>query len=382
VKKRELRALLQETSAPGESEASARTWQIVRSAYDAREPVRRPRRRLVVALAAAALVAVAVAVASPPGRAVLDSIREAIGEEHAAPALFSLPAPGRVLAAGPGGAWVVSDDGSKRRLGDYGDAGWSPFGRFVAVAGSNELAALEPDGDVRWTLARPGVRFPRWGGTETDTRIAYLTRSRLHVVAGDGTGDADLGLPRAAPVAPVWQPAALGRELLLAYADTAGRIHAYAPGSRTVRFTTAPEPVPSKLEWSSDGTRLLAVSPAGLRVYDLAGRRVDGGRIAGGRMVDAAFLPGTHDAAVVLARGEGSDVLLLRSGRVIYRATGALSQVVPSPDGRWLLLGWPAADEWVFLRLGGRRIAAVANIAGQLGGAFPAVGGWARPSDS
>jgi hypothetical protein len=378
VKSRELRALLQDVRAPGEQEASARSWEVVRSAYDEREPVRRSRRPWRAALVAAVLVAVAVAVASPPGRAVLDSIREAIGEEHAAPALFSLPAPGRVLAAGAGGAWVVSEDGSKRRLGDYGDASWSPFGRFVAVAGANELAALEPAGDVRWTLARPGVRFPRWAGTETDTRIAYLTRGRLHVVAGDGTGDTDLGLPRAAPVAPAWQPAVPGRELVLAYADTTGRIRAYAPGSRTARFTTAPGPAPTKLEWSSDGTRLLAVSPAGLRVYDLAGRRVDGGRIAGGRMVDAAFLPGSHDAAVILERGAGTDVLLLRSGRVIYRATGGLSQVVPSPDGRWLLLGWPAADEWVFLRAGGGRIAAVANIAGQLGGAFPSVGGWAR----
>ena len=31
------------------------------------------------------------------------------------------------------------------------------------------------------------IAFPRWGGSRVDTRVAYLTRGRLHVVAGDGT---------------------------------------------------------------------------------------------------------------------------------------------------------------------------------------------------
>ena len=90
----------------------------------------------------------------------------------------------------------MQQDGSKRLLGQYREASWSPFGRFVVAARENELAALEPDGDVRWTLARPGVRFPRWTGTETDTRIAYVDRTGIRVVAGDGTGDRLL-VPRA-----------------------------------------------------------------------------------------------------------------------------------------------------------------------------------------
>ncbi len=126
---------------------------------------------------------------SPPGRAVLDEIREAVGVERAQPALFSLPAPGRLLVASDAGVWVVQQDGSKRLLGAYREASWSPFGRFVVAARENELAALEPDGSVRWTLARPGVRFPRWAGTETDTRIAYVDRTGIRVVAGDGTDD-------------------------------------------------------------------------------------------------------------------------------------------------------------------------------------------------
>jgi hypothetical protein len=376
VNERELEARLRAVRAPGEEGARGRTWAVVRAAHAAREPVPQGRLPLRAVLAAAAVAVVALAVLSPPGRAVLDSLREAIGVEHAEPALFSLPAPGRLVAAGPGGAWVVSEDGSKRRLGGYAQASWSPFGRFVVAARGDELTALEPDGDIRWTLARPRVAFPRWGGTETDTRIAYLSGRRLRVVAGDGTGDADPGLPSAAPVAPAWQPAAPGRELLLAYADRRGRIRAYAPGSRSLRFTTAPGPVPSRLEWSSDGERLLAVSPDGVRRYDADGRLVGDAR-SDARAVDATFLPGSHEVAAIRARDGATEVVLLDAGRVLYRAAGALSEVVASPDGRTLLLAWPAADQWVFVHVAGGRVEAVANVAGQLGGAFPTVGGWA-----
>ena len=71
----------------------------------------------------------------------------------------------------------------------YREASWSPFGRFVVASRPNELVALTPEGDVRWSLARPNIRFPRWGGTRTDTRIAYLSGDELRVVGGDGKGD-------------------------------------------------------------------------------------------------------------------------------------------------------------------------------------------------
>ena len=126
---------------------------------------------------------------SPPGRAVLDDLREAVGVEQAQPALFSLPAPGRMLVTADSGAWVVQQDGSKRLLGRYDEASWSPFGRFVVASRRNELVALTPEGKVRWSLARPNVRYPRWGGTKTDTRIAYFSGGKLRVVGGDGKGD-------------------------------------------------------------------------------------------------------------------------------------------------------------------------------------------------
>ena len=112
------------------------------------------------AIVVVAVVAALAAVLSPPGRAVLDEIRDAVGVEHPQPALFSLPAPGRLLVASDAGIWVVQQDGSKRLLGPYREASWSPFGRFVVAARENELAALEPDGSVRWTLAASGCSLP------------------------------------------------------------------------------------------------------------------------------------------------------------------------------------------------------------------------------
>ena len=205
---------------PGEHEARERSWAVVAAAFAEREP--RPRRRSWKPVAAVALGLVALAgLLSPPGRAVLGEIREVVGVEESAPALFSLPAPGRLLVTADSGAWIVEQDGSKRLLGLYREASWSPFGRFVVATRENELVALTPDGEVRWSLARPDVRFPRWGGTRTDTRIAYLSDGKLRVVGGDGRGDHLIDhFVSAEP--PRWLP---GRRHRLAYGRPDGTIH-------------------------------------------------------------------------------------------------------------------------------------------------------------
>jgi hypothetical protein len=61
-----------------------------------------------------------------------------------------------------------------------------------------------------------------------------------------------------------------------------------------------------------------------------------------------------------------------------------LGQLAWSPDGRWLLVSWPAADQWVFVRVAGTpRIAAVSRIARQFSirdahgeAGFPRIEGW------
>jgi hypothetical protein len=352
--------------APREAAAQERTWQVVASAYAEREPARRRRIPFRPALALACAAAVAAVAATPPGRAVLTSVREAIGVEHARPALDALPGGGRVLA----GAWVVDADGSTRRLGDYREASWSPYGRFVVAAGAAGLAALTPHGVVRWTLGRPHVAFPRWAGSHVDTRIAYLSGRHLRVVAGDGTGDREVGPAAAAHVAPAWRP---GTSFTLAYADTGGHVWVFEPDGGRLLFRTPGGPVPTTLAWSSDGSRLLVLTRRRLAVYDLRGRRlVDDAA----RFLDAAFLPGTRRIAVLAVHAGQSQVSLLGSGRVLFRTTGILRQLVPSPDGRRLLVTWPAADQWLFVPVArGRRLTAVGNIAKQLPGAFP-VAGW------
>jgi hypothetical protein len=214
-----VRRELERIEIPGEHAARERSWAVVRAAFAERESTPQRRSWKPVAAIAVALVVVA-GLLSPPGRAVLDGVREVVGVENAQPALFSLPAPGRLLVTADSGVWVVDEDGSKRRLGGYREASWSPFGRFVVASRPNELVALTPSGEVRWTLARPDVRFPRWGGTRTDTRIAYLSRGALRVVGGDGRGDRLLDR-LAAERAPAWQP---GRGHRLAYARRNGTV--------------------------------------------------------------------------------------------------------------------------------------------------------------
>ncbi len=364
---------LERVEVPGEHEARARAWGVVTAAFAERKPVPRPShwpRVAAVALAAGALVAATV---SSPGRAVLDEIREVVGVERAQPALFSLPAPGRLLVASDAGVWVVQQDGARRLLGDYEEATWSPFGRFVAATRENELVALEPDGEVRWTLARRGARSPRWTGSETDTRIAYLTTIRVHAVPGDGTGDVDAGGP-SHRVAPAWRP---GARFTLTFVDTLGRVRLYdidsglgpwKPVGQSKAFRE-----PRKLEWSSDGRRLLLLTRRKLVLFDSRSRAPLS--VRNERLVDAAFRPGSHDLAVLRTR-EGVSELLVGK-RSLFSGTGQFADLVWSPDGRWLLLGWPAADQWVFVRADGKRIRAVSNVSAQFRSqSFPRVEGW------
>ena len=250
--KRELERL----DVPGEHEARERAWAFVQAAYAGREPEPSQRLTLRPIVVAAAVTALVAAALSPPGRAVLDGVRKAVGVESASESLFEVPSGGRLLVAADSGVWVVSADGSKRRLGDYESASWSPFGRFVAVSRPSELAALEPDGDVRWKLVRPRVRTPVWAGTRSDTRIAYVTDGRLHVVGGDGSRDVEAGgsTSPAFLVAPAWRP---GSAFELAYLDTRGFVTAFGterPGLnwRSIRLRDS-----RALQWSPRGDRCL-----------------------------------------------------------------------------------------------------------------------------
>jgi hypothetical protein len=341
-----------------------RAWEVVRRAYGERPEAPRSRRgpRLVVAAVAVAAAAVAVAALSPPGRAVFHSVREAVGLDQAEPALFSLPAPGRLLVVSEegGGVWLVRSNGFMRRLGSYDDATWSPHGRYIVATRGNQLLALASDGSVRWSLARRTPTAPAWEGSRTDTRIAYSSASGLRVVAGDGTGDR---LFDRFGSTPAWDPA---RQHTLAY--SAGGSIVLRRDDGTLVWRRPLDVAPTSLEWSTDGRLLAVVSPTRIVVLDADGAVVRSVTMLSAQLVSGAFRPGSHDLAVLVRYPGRSEIRLVdvdRPGtaKLLFAGPGAFGQLAWAPNGSWLLVTWPAANQWVFLH--GRRAQAVGNISQQ-----------------
>lgn len=381
----DLRQKLLSVQPPDELDADRRSWNVVRAAWEAREPLpaeRRPRWILAVALLAALAVLGAFAL-TPAGGAVGGWIKETvIGRRDARPALDSLPAPGNLLVSSAQGVWVVHPDGSKRRLGDYRQASWSPRGLFVAATGGHQLVALEPNGDVRWTVSRPQpVADARWL-PGTGFRIAYRVGGELRVVGGDGTGDR-LVAKRVAPVAPAWRPDDVH---LLAYVDRANRIHLMQTDIRNERWRTGAAGPVRGLEWSSDGKWLLTWGPNVIRIFGAGGQLHTVMPIQKRRqevILAATFKPGTPKVThAVYERRTGKSILYVDAAER-FSGVGRFTKLTWSPDRRWLLVSWPDADQWVFLEKPGgvRGIEAVGGITaefdpGAAGGAFPLVEGW------
>lgn len=351
-----------------------RTWAVVRRAYAERVPAPKPTsNRLLLALAVLALGAVLLAAFSPPGHAVFEQVRRAVGVEHAAPALASLPGPGRLLVESARGTWIVEADGAKRPLGAWSYAAWSPHGRFVVVARRNELAALDPHGNVRWTLARRDIAWPAWEGTAVDTRIAYVAASGLRVVAGDGTDDRLLDR-YAQHEPPAWDPARLHT---LAYETAGAVVLRNVDNGRELWRTTVP--AYGTLVWSSDGRRLAVVAPSRIVVLDANGKRVRFVATLTGALLGAAFKPGTHELAVQARFPRRSEVKLVDvdhpgHARLLFAGPGDFGDLAWSPDGNWLLVDWPTANQWVFLH--GGIVRAVGNVEQQFGQLRRLGGSW------
>jgi dipeptidyl aminopeptidase/acylaminoacyl peptidase len=358
--------------APHEREAGDRSWPVVRAAFEERVPV--PRRRDRRPLVAAAIgVAVLAAAFSPPGLAVFGSLRDAVrNEDH----LVSLPTAGRILVNAHDGAWVVQRDGSKRFLAGYSDASWSPHGLYLAAARGNELVAMEPNGKIHWKLARAHrIEGPRW--SYEGFRIAYYSGRSLRIVNGDGTGD-HLLARNVDPGPLAWEPGTH----VLAYLNRAGDIQVVNVDRQHRTATIRTPAVPRQLAWAPDGKRLLAVEEHAVDVFWQRGPLIRDLERGPARVVAASISPDGRSIAFVETRAGRSSLqvtgILGGPTGPIFSGAGTFADVFWSPDGRWLLLDWKSADQWLFIRQPLKKLVTVSNIQGNFGAAAgPA--GWCCP---
>lgn len=400
-----LRALLRETPVPGAEGAERRGRAVVLAAHADRRPAaergtaerrrggrRRPGLRLAGALAATALLAALLL--SPAGASMRGWVNDVFASRTPLPhpGLGRTPGGGRLLVSSAEGPWIVQPDGSRRLLGDYGEATWSPHGLYVGAVSGRTLTAVAPDGTPHWSLsARAPISDPRW--SPSGYRIAYRSGRALRVTAADGTGDHGIARGTAA-VAPSWMPLGLPE---LAYVDGSGRLR--IAESESGRGLGAAPALPGvvEVEWGDGGRALLEASRGAVRVRAVRVEKLTEGIGVGGtrrlalpvraRVTDAAISPHGRTVAVLLSerRAGRTRSMVWLFGRhgthELLTVPGRLSELAFSPRGDRLLVAWPEADEWLFLPLGHGSGRAVGDVSaafapGRRTAAFPLVEGW------
>jgi hypothetical protein len=367
---RRLREALERLPVPDAEAAQERAWELVRAGYEQHEPSRRARRARGLVLAIAGAGAALAIGLSPAGARVGDLVAEVgeavgIGAEDARPALRSLPAAGELLVESGQGVWVVREDGSKRLLGDYSNATWSPRGLFVATADGAQLVVVDPTGDVQWTIPTAGRPTDiRWAGSDSDTRIAYRASGDLYVVAGDGSGNRRLARDVAARP-PAWMPLPGVTKVDPAAAGSFGHVLGYLDRNDELQVV-APD--------TGADVQLLGSQAAELESAVAQ---------------DVVASPTETAGATVTREGRRSRLELVEGARsrTVFSGPGRFTDPVWSPDGRWIVLGWRSADQWVFLQpQRPRRVVAIDRISQEFdpGGSgeaarFPRPGEWIMP---
>lgn len=388
-----LRQALRELEAPDAGAARARALEAALGARTERQAHARLRPLAIASIAAAA----AAVTLTPPGDAVADWITRVVNPKpKSAPApapARALPADGRLLVTGDQRTWIVRANGRRTSLGSFDGATWSPRGLFVAAWRGSGLTALEPDGRVRWAIRAPGrIRAAVW--SPQGFHVVYLTRSRLRIVSGRGRGDSPLrrapepgSLSRApagrvVPVVPAFRP---GAPHTLAFVD--GRRHVEVvdvyTGALLWRSRNRVGARARALAWTGDGSRLVALTATAVQTWTARGRSLGRAPLAG-RREGVALATAPRGRRVALAQvdratGRGEVVLVGSAGAPLFEGRDRFDALQWSPDGRWLLVSWPSADQWLFLRpdrrsLGG--VAAMGGIARRFGEPTATLGGW------
>ncbi|MBK5220195.1 MAG: hypothetical protein JJE35_10490 [Thermoleophilia bacterium] len=388
-----LRSLLREAPIPVSEDSERRGLEVLEAALAEREPRRAPvtsPRRLALALAVAALLGALLL--SPAGAAVRDWVDDVLTTApRPGPGLAKIPGGGRLLVQSRSGPWVVQADGSRRLLGNFEEATWSPRGLYVAAASGRTLTALKPDGTPRWSLsAAAPVSDPRW--SPSGYRIAYRSGGGLRVTDANGTRDRLID-PAIAPVAPAWSPLGLSQ---LAYVGADGSLRFADGESRRMIERARALPGIKRLEWA--GETLLEASATALQLRSISVSKLAQGievgpprglpLPAGATVRDATLSPdGEKVASVLGVRGRlGPRGLVVvfddgGGGRRLFNAPGRLSEVAWAPHGGRLLIAWPSTDQWLFLPTGrgeGRSVSEVsaAFAPGARVASFPRIEGW------
>ena len=390
----DIRRALQQIQAPDELDAQRRAWPLARAAFENREPLswqRRNRGLLVAAIAAAVLLAAAI---SPPGRALVGSVRDAVTDEKvtARPDSPRCPlgarcsstrgtAPGSCSSTAPSvgselvGRILVAERGVRRR--EQAARGGRPESR-------RHRAMV--DGRTGSFAARAGRPRSILGTHASRTSTGERPSRRRQRHRRQGAAPARRGL--GAGLAP--------EAFELAFSTVDGRIELVDAESARTIWRTVPGEVPRQLAWSEDGERLLALGDRSLRVLDANGRKLWSIGLPVGPS-GVAFVRESHRFVMVRyspATGR-SDLVLLQAeadpgeARFLYSAPGDSGSLAMSPNGNWLLVGWVNADQWLFLRLTAAKVQAVSNISQQFGvptagrpiaQAFPTSVSWCCPA--
>jgi hypothetical protein len=132
-----------------------------------------------------------------------------------------------------------------------------------------------------------------------------------------------------------------------------------------VRWRRQGDLLPLSLEWSDDGRLLAVTSATRVVVLGADGRVVRTIGSLGATLVTSAFRPHSHQLAVSVRLASRSELKLVDvdqpgHARLRFAGPGTFGDVVWSPDGTTLLVDWPTANQWIFLR--GSKVHAVGNI--------------------